>query len=140
MRKFKFRLESVLSYRRKLEEEAKNVYMEARSRRLDAEKGIDEIEQLQAEKLKQGFPSLNERLALQVWLDSMDDQRRHLEVAIEILQQEEEAARLAWVEARRESEALEKLKTSQKAEYDLELSRWEQNQLDEWATMRRKPA
>ena len=140
MRKFKFRLESVLQYRRQLEEDAKNVYLESQRRRFELEDHILEISQIRCETLRSAVPDLQSRLVLQTWTEHLDHQQHHSEVALDILRQEEESARLIWVERRQEAEALEKLRIRQLEEYRLELGRFEQAELDEWAVMRKKTA
>ena len=137
MRKFKFRLANVLQFRRTVEEDAKNAYLEAQKRRYELEDHLKEISQVRQETLRSSAPDLSSRLALQSWMDHLDFQQHHADVALDILRQEEESAKLIWLERRQEAEALEKLQTRQKEEYQIELTRFEQAELDEWASMRR---
>ncbi len=140
MHKFRFRLQTVLEYREELEQQAKSAYGAAQARRIEVEEEMREVDQVRGENLKSKPASLPEHLALEAWLNNLDDRQRQMEVLRAILLEEEDTARLAWIETKREAEVLQKLRTKQKDEYDLELSRFEQAQLDEWATMRRSAA
>lgn len=140
MRKFSFRLQKVLDYKRTLEENAKQAYLDAQRRTREVDLEIERLELQQSELLTRPIVTIGDRLALDAWLNRCDDEVAHLRSARQIVEQEEEQAREAWIEARREAEALEKLKFRRWEEWSLEAQRQEQAALDEWATMRRKPA
>ncbi len=140
MRKFKFRLESVLKYRQEERDQARNLYIEAQQRRFEMDDQIREVEQVRKENLRGPANDLPSRLSLQSWVDNLDNQQHQFQVALEILLQEEEHAMQVWIERRQEAEALEKMRARQLQEHLLEVARFEQNELDEWATMRKKVA
>lgn len=137
MRKFRFRLQSVLNYQRRLEEEAKAAYQAAMSKRIEIEMEINNLGIRRDIELARPIAGLESLLTLMHYVDRLDRERGDLEIAQDILLQEEEAAKLAWIEARKSAEAIEKLRTKQLEEYQLEASRAEQRDLDEWAITRR---
>ena len=74
------------------------------------------------------------------YVSFLDEKCASQESIIAILRQDEDMMRNQWMAARRDAELLEKLKTKAKDEYDLDLSRFEQAELDEWTMMRRDVA
>ncbi len=140
MRKFAFSLKSVLDYRRLVEQWAKDAFLEAQKKRLQAEESIILVHKRRAHALAQDACSLQERRTLQDYLDHLDDEERDLKFIAEMLSEEEETARLEWVEKRRDVDVLEKLRQKQLDEWNIEFNRWEQKQLDEWSVTRRKAA
>lgn len=137
MRKFRFRLEKLLDYRRRLEEGAKTAYLEARARRIDAEYDLQGLQNTRETTLKRGTPCLEGRLALDSYLSKLEDDQRAQASVIAVLTDEEEQFRQAWVNARQEAEALQKLRDKEYEDYKLEAARYEQAELDEWAVLRR---
>lgn len=137
MIKFKFRLQKLLDYRRGLEEAAKTAYLESRARRIDAEYDLQGITQSKTTAVHKGLPCLQNRLALNAYLERLDDQFRAQQSVIAVLEGEEEQLRLAWIRAREEAEALQKLHDKELEAYNLEVTRKEQADLDEWAVLRR---
>lgn len=137
MRKFEFRLERVLDYRRTLEETAKTEFLEAQARRIELDAQIDELRRGRRSKLVEAVDGVLDRQALDLWLMRSDVEESHLRVAQDILVQEEDAAKERWIVCRMEAEVLAKLREKAHAEYLLQAERHEQAGLDEWATMRR---
>lgn len=137
MAKFRFRLEKLLDYRRHLEDAAKSAYMEARARRIDAEYDLQGIAQTRATTLKHGLPCLEERRALHSYISRLEDQERAQQSIISVLTDEEEQFRKSWLKAREDAEALQKLRDNEYDNWQLEVSRREQAELDEWAVLRR---
>jgi flagellar FliJ protein len=137
MRKFEFRLERVLDYRRTLEENAKTDFLESQARRIELDAQIDELRRSRRGKLVEAVDGVQDRQALDLWLMRSDVEESHLRVAQDILIQEEDAAKERWIVCRMEAEVLAKLREKAHAEYLLQAERHEQAALDEWATMRR---
>jgi flagellar FliJ protein len=134
--RFKFRLQKVLEFRERLEQEAKDAYLDARAKRLEAEVALVAIGLRRAESLKAPLPDLDSRRAMEMYLFRLDEEERHQVLVIEALETDEESLRLAWIERRREREAIVKLHDHAYEEWQLEAGRKEQADLDEWAVLR----
>lgn len=137
MAKFNFRLESILTFRRKLEESAKTTYLEARARRLDAEFDLQAIVESRRTTLHRGVPCLENRLALDAYLARLEDQARAQHSVIGVLTDEEEQARKKWITARQDSESIQKLRDKEYESWQRDQLRKEQSELDEWSVLRR---
>lgn len=137
MRKFEFRLEKVLDYRRLLEDQAKNLYLEAKINRLEAERVFDQIDQKRASMMAGNLSTVEARIALEHMHARLDDEVLQQRTIVDLLQQEEEAKRIDWVEKQRELKALENLREDALTDWKYELEKHEQAELDEWASQRR---
>lgn len=137
MRKFAFRLQSVLNYRLALEEEAERAYLSARAERLEAEAVFDQIDRRRLELCKLAAPTLDERICIERIYEKLDGQEREQRAIVQVLEIEEEKLRQAWLEARRETEVLRKLREKAWETWREEANRIEQAELDEWAVLRR---
>lgn len=140
MRKFAFHLQKVLDYRRLVEEWARDAYLEARVKRLEAEAELEAIRARREEALRSDASTVAERLDLERYLQRLDDEEQAQRTVIAVLEEEEEKARLEWMERKRDAEALQKLHDRRRAEHELEETRRQQAELDEWAVMKRKDA
>lgn len=140
MRKFEFRLERVRQYRRQLEDQAKKELMETQLRVRQAEKELEEMLDHRRQMLENALGTVGERMNTLNYVSFLDEKCASQESIIAILRQDEDMMRNQWMAARRDAELLEKLKTKAKDEYDLDLSRFEQAELDEWTMMRRDVA
>lgn len=137
MKKFSFRLQKVLEYREAMEGIAQEAYLDTRVARLEAEASVLEVQVRRQSVLDTAGESLSFRQALELHLLNLDDEERQREVVVEVLAAEEAKALENWRTKKQELEALIKLKEKAKQEYDLEFSRYEQAQLDEWAVQKR---
>lgn len=137
MLKFQFRLHKVLEYRELVEEWAKEAYLDARARRLQAEIAITGIVERRAHAVRHRPDSVEDMMALERFCDRLDADQRAQESLVSLLEQEEEKARLQWLEKRTDAEAMRKLREAKLAEWRLETERAEQRELDEWAVTRR---
>lgn len=140
MRKFEFTLQRVLDYRRMAEGWAKDAYLDARVRRLEAETVVQGIFRKRSEAMRSHPESVDQMLALENYLLRLDDDERTQHAVIAVLFQEEEQAKEKWIECRKESEVLQKLHDKAREEWAYESNRQEQNALDEWSVLRRKAA
>jgi flagellar protein FliJ len=134
--RFKFRLQKVLEYRERLEQDAKDAYLDARAKRLEAEVELVAIGRRRQESLRMPLDDLASRQAMELYMFRLDDEERQQTLVIEALETDEESLRLAWIERRREHEAISKLRDHAYDEWQLEAGRKEQADLDEWAVLR----
>jgi flagellar export protein FliJ len=137
MPKFTFRLQRLLDYRRLQEKWAKDAFLAARARRLEAEEARNCIDAFRDELLSCGQSDLRSRIALESAVNRLDDEQRAQESVISILSDEESGAREAWVKSRQDGEALDKLREMALDEWKTDETRREQAELDEWSTTRR---
>ena len=140
MKKFNFRLERVLEFRKLEEDWAKNDYVARRIERVDAELAVETIKDKRRDMLTQPMRSLDERRAVELLLESLDDEERGQMAVISVLHDEEAKALEAWTVKRQEVEALEKMKDKAYAVWLYDLNREEQSELDEWGSQQRKEA
>ncbi|GAB4118548.1 MAG: flagellar FliJ family protein [Fimbriimonadaceae bacterium] len=137
MAKFKFRLETVRKVRDRAREEAKRAYLEAIARRVQAEAERDEIQQRLAAIASFPARDLSDRFSQDAMILRLTDDVSSQETVISILVMEEEEAQKAYLQARQDAEAIERLREKRYAEWLAEEDRLENLALDEWATQRR---
>jgi flagellar export protein FliJ len=137
MRRFAFRLQKVLEYRQLLEEQAKDAYVAAQSTRQGAEAGLAHIADRRRTMLLQVVEGIDGYRSLELALVRTDDDERAQRAALAVLEDEERQALQAWTARRMDLEALVKLRNRSLEEWQLEASRREQAELDEWAVTRR---
>lgn len=137
MKKFKFRLQKVMDYRESMEHWAQEVYLETRVARLEGEAALADVKNRRSLALKQSAETLDDRRLLEMMLGSLDDDEKAKETIVEVLKAEEEKAFEAWQEKKRELETMVKLRDKAHEEWQLELTRHEQAELDEWAVLKR---
>ncbi len=137
MAKFKFRLETVRKVRDRAREEAKRAYLEAIARRVQAEAERDEIQQRLAAIASFPARDLSDRFSQDAMILRLTDDVSSQETVISLLVMEEEEAQRAYLLARQEAEAIERLREKRYAEWLAEEDRLENLALDEWATQRR---
>lgn len=137
MSEFRFRLQRVLEYRQMVEGWAKDAFLEARAARLEAVAHLEKIEQHRGELMCKPADTLEARLAMQNCFDKLDMDEQDQRIVLSILEGDEAKRKEDWTEARKELQALEKLRDKAKAEWDLEERRKEQRELDEWAVMQK---
>lgn len=137
MSKFHFRLQSVLNYRAELEEAAKRQYLNAQVARVELENSMVTTRIQRASVLATRVPDLNSRQELEFHVGKLDTEESTMKSALQVLLDEEEAAKSRWIFARQECEVLRKLRENAFDHWQAEQSRIEQNALDEWAVLRR---
>lgn len=140
MRSFKFRLEKLLSIREEAETRAKEAYLLAHWRRLDAENDLGSIKERRLKVAATSAQQFEDRLSLEAYLHRLVDEERGVEAMIGVLGDEEASLFSEWQEAAKEAEALRKLEEKDRGEWVREANRKESAELDEWAVMRRKSA
>ena len=142
MKKFRFTLQAVYVVRQQQERQALEVYGRCLRARLQAEAALAQARQ----NLEEGWRRQRELEAAgapalwlmhgQHWCATLDERCRQAEI---LLQQAREQTAAAWSRlavARRQREAVEKLRQRQWRQHELALAHQEQKQLDELATMR----
>jgi len=134
---FKFRLQTVLELRIEALDEAEKAYLLAKSKRDNAETDLLAIQQLRTEQVKKPVGDIQSRLSSQAYQSRLEDEYRAMQSAIAVLQDEETKLMAAWIDARKEVKAVEKLRENALSAYQKEQDRLEQIALDEWATMRK---
>ncbi|MBL8066463.1 MAG: flagellar FliJ family protein [Chthonomonadaceae bacterium] len=137
MAKFKFKLQKFLEYREWQVDRAKHEFSQAMARQLEV---VHEIGQhaLRFERALQGQPSdVPNRLALETYLGRLSEERRDMDTLLGILTDETNAAKERWLLAKRDFQAVEKLRDGARDEWELDQVRREQAELDEWAVTRR---
>ena len=137
MKKFKFRLQKVLEYREAMEHWAQDVYLETRVARLESEAALADVASRRSIALGHPANTLDERKQLELTLQSLDDDQRAKKTVVEVLTAEEDKALNAWHEKKRELDVIVKLRDKAREEWQLEATRHEQAELDEWSVLRR---
>ncbi len=137
MAKFKFRLETVRKVRDRAREDAKREYLEAIARRVQAEADRDEIQKRLAAIASFPARDITDRFSQDAMILRLTDDVSSQETVISILLIEEDEARRAYLQARQDAEAIERLREKRHAEWLAEEDRLENLALDEWATQRR---
>lgn len=136
MPKFAFRLQRLLDYRVLQEKWARDAFLAARARRLEAEEDSQTIQTNRSAMIRGRANDLGSRLTLEYALNRLDDDLRAHEAVIGVLADEENQSHDQWLKARQEREALEKLREKALDQYKVEQMRLEQAELDEWTTSR----
>lgn len=134
MKKFKFRLQKVLDYRVKMEEQAYDRLQETIHKRAQHENAIHTRKSEWREAASQAVSGqLEENLRREAYLTALQLQIDEMEEALPLYQQEEERAREAYLEARRARESLSKLREQALEGHRKEVETENQKELDEWA-------
>ncbi len=140
MAKFEFRLQKVLEYRGMVEQWAKEAYLDAQRKVFDAEAEREEIRATRQEILSRRMNSVEDLLALNAYVERLDDQEAMQDSILRILNDAVDTAKQEWIEAKQEAEALIKLRDGDLAEWTLDQERKEQAELDEMTVLRWKKA
>jgi flagellar FliJ protein len=137
VRKFRFRLESVLRYRVVIEELKERDLMAVRVRKMAAERQL-KVLQNEIHRIRSEWVTADpvRREWSEIYQTRVLDAVAAQELTIEMIEREEEVALKAYVEARRGREIAERLRSKDLAEYRLELEREQQRELDEWTVLR----
>ncbi|MBA4293686.1 hypothetical protein C0431_12055 [bacterium] len=133
---FKFRLQTVLDLRLIALDEAERLYVLAKSKRESAQADHDGVQRILAQAKQQSRTSFQDRIDSLAYTDRLQDESRALLSTIGVLEAEEDQAFAAWMEAKKEVKTIEKLRTKALEEYQLDETRREQAEIDEWATLR----
>jgi flagellar export protein FliJ len=130
----------VLEYRERIEQQAKETYLDARVKRLEAEGELAAMVRHKHEVLQKPIESFDDRLVLDMYILRCDERETEQGLVIQVLEGEEETLRQGWLERKKEYEAIMKLYERELDEYEKEATRREQAELDEWAVLHRAVA
>ena len=134
---FAFRLQRVLEYRELAEGWAKDAYLEARAARLEAAAVLEAIQQKRNDIVLKPAKTIEDRIALEACIEKSKEDERQQQIVIELLETDEAKRKEDWTDARKELQALEKLRESALTQWKLEENRREQKALDELSIQRR---
>jgi flagellar protein FliJ len=137
MAKFKFRLEKLLEYRRLQEQWAKEAYLHALAKKVEAEGDAEAAATRLRLAVGARLATIEERIGHESFLLRLEDEYRAALSLVDLLAQEADVELAKYSRARQEREALEKLRENDLEVWRLEESRREQAALDEWAVQRR---
>lgn len=135
MNRFNFKLQSVLEYKERCEDEIKQIYAEYL--RLIALKKEDinnirqEIEYLKMN--KSNFMSVIELKQYTFYLETLEDKLEYLKFELKKLEEEAKEVYKKFLEINKEKRVLENLKEQYYQQYINEVNRMEQKQLDEFS-------
>jgi len=138
MREFRFRFQKVLDYRLMLEESAKEAYRLAREASLAAENQFQEMKKKLADALKTPGETIEEMMIWETYIERLEDELEEQIVLMEIRKKEEASAFENWREARKSRKSLQKLHDMAKENWEKEVEKREQKQLDEWTVLKRE--
>lgn len=130
MRRFQFRLERVLRYRQSREEVAYRALQEAIRQRVQHEAEIDQV-RTQIRQLAESVISPAEWLMREQTLAALQMCLERLMDALPLLKEQEAHARQVYLQLRQEREALTRLRQRAYEQFETELQRLVQNEMDE---------
>lgn len=137
MKKFSFRLQKVMDFREAMESLAKDAYLDARAKRLEAEAMVVNIETRRQDLLSEPCLNLDAHQMMDALMIRLDDEVRSQSTVISVLKDEEEHLLSEWQRAKQEFEALVKLHDKAEEAHRKEVDLEEQKDLDEWSVTRR---
>ncbi len=135
--RFRFNLQKVLDFREVQEDDAKQELLAKRAEVVTAERELAEISLRRSGVLETVTSSVVDRLLLEGRLEKLDFEERITASALEVLKDEASAAEDRWRERKRELQTMVKLRDRRLSEWQLDETRKEQAELDEWAVLRR---
>lgn len=138
MKKFHFPLQPLFEHRRRLEDTAKNAFLNKQAEILGMEALILSEVQRRMGILAIRPESLNDHKNQEAQLIHSDDQERMHRAALSVLQNELEKLLEIWIEAKKNLEVIEKLRDTAKEEWRIEADKEEQKSIDEWAAQKPK--
>jgi flagellar FliJ protein len=143
MKKFKFSLESVLKYRSFLEKEARQALMSINLDISECEENIESIKYKRILLYKELEEETDKGITIeyfnmyQNYISSVDQRLENEKARLIKLLREKDLRTLKLIEARKQKEALEKLKAKKKSQYIEEMLYEEQKELDEISSVKK---
>jgi|GEM_PF-6671794 len=137
MRKFKFRLDTVLKFREACESDAKKSLQNKRHEITSVLLEIDKNEQERKNLYLNRPNSISAFQSREVHRFRLDDDDRSHRVALSILRQEEEKLQADYLKSRLELKTLTILKESDLADWKKQYLNWETKQIDAWTVSSR---
>lgn len=146
MKKFVFRLDTVLNYRQQTEEMLKGEHMaalrkvrECETRLQQMQKGYEECAQRMEQEKQQGIRILQLQI-YESYLEQMRMKIRMQKRQLAVERKNEEEKKKILVEARKETAAIQKLKQKKKQVYEQEVQKKEEQFVEEFVSNRRQTA
>jgi flagellar protein FliJ len=139
MKNFKFRMQSVLQLRQRERDQAADAYRQATAAIDKLQGQIDQLRTEADHQINQVMPSGAGRINAQQLIETqryrsfVDQQVAHLGQQLQLIHTESEKRRQRLVEREQSVRALEKLQERQRAAWESERAKQEQNVLDDWA-------
>lgn len=137
-KRFKFRLQKVLEYRHMLKSDAQKELLVANNTLFSEQRILTDLETalLQNELTSNQVLSVGEIELYDQYSLRLRNDIGHQKVRVEEAVEAAEIARLAYIEAAKEAETLDKLKSKRKEEYRVYLEKEHEKFLDEFTTQR----
>jgi len=140
IKRFDFRLQSVLEYRLLTEEWAKEAYLDAKTKRLEAEVALLGIQQQRDDLLRTPAFDIEDLQALDLRLKLVDDKESQQRLVLQVLKNEEDNCFEQWQQRKNDVDVITKVRDKAYDEWQRDMDRAEQYALDEWSVQRRKAA
>ncbi len=140
MKRFDFRLQNLLEYRLLTEQWAKEAYLDARSKRLEAEMIQLGLRRQRDELLETPVSDIEDLQTLDLRLKLIEDQEMQQKLVIQVLTNDEGICFEQWHQRRNDVDVVTKLRDKAFEEWKVGMDRAEQNSLDEWSVQRRRAA
>lgn len=113
-------------------------FVRAMSARVDAEHAVGELEAESRRASLVEYPNVERLDQRELYLAFLADRAEEARQVVMIRRDEEDGAKEKWLQARRDRQAMDKLKERALTVYLTEEQRREQRDLDEWAVLRRR--
>lgn len=140
MKRFDFRLQNLLEYRLLTEQWAKEAYLDARAKRLEAEIILLGTRRQRDELLDTPVLDIEDLQALDLRLKLIEDQETQQKLVIQVLTNDEGTCFEQWHQRKNDVDVVTKLRDKAYEEWQQGMGRAEQAALDEWTVQRRRAA
>ncbi len=137
---FRFRLHSVLEFRKREEEAAKQKLLRAQASVVEAERALQRLSGTRTTMLLAKPATIQEHLSLQAQLGKLEDEERFAKTSIAVLKNEVSTAEYQWMMKKRDLASMEKLYDRDREEWNRLQAKREQELIDDLAVMRRRVA
>ena len=142
MKKFSFSLERVLNYKEQVEQNVRNEHAQAVRKVRDKDQQIEELEhqfdsdKCGLEEMKAGTVSAARMLEYSSYLEVLIHSKTAEKGNLKKLKIEEEEKRSRVIEAKKEASSIQMLKDKKKREYDAEVAKAEEKEIEEFVSNR----
>lgn len=143
MKKFKFKLESVLKYKDFLEKEAKQALMTINMDIRECEANIEEIRVKRARLVNEVEKETEKGIAIELfqmfqnYIGAIENNLENERNRLKLLFDEKDLRTLKLIDAKKEKEAIAKLKSNKKKKFMEEMIYEEQKELDEISSIKK---
>lgn len=140
MKRFDFRLQNLLEYRLLTEQWAKEAYLDARAKRLEADMVMLGMRRQRDELLNTQVLDIEDLQTLDLRLKLIEDQEMQQKLVIQVLTNDESTCFEQWHQRKNDVDVVTKLRDKAYEEWQQGMGRAEQAALDEWTVQRRRAA